>query len=104
MEPPVDDYSQFVHRVLWYVVMGILTIAVAFGAAYWVTAKGDYRACVERNAAATHTNMVLSELADAEEQDNDPHSASVLRQFRRERSDLPSCDKPPFTADHRPGE
>ena len=104
MDPPVDQFQRLVHQVLWYAVMGILTIAVAFGAAYYVQAKANYRDCIERNANAVGTNRALSKLAEAMAGGGDKVEAQVLSDFLDQRQDLPECDRPPLTRQHTPGD
>lgn len=104
LDAPVDEVQRLFHQVLWYAVMGVLTVAVAFAAAYYVQAKGEYRVCVDRNAAAMVTSQALDNLATAAEASGDKEEAAVLHQFRARRDGLttPVCDKPPFTREYHP--
>lgn len=106
MDPPVEGVESLARRVLWYTIMGMLTIMVAFGAAYWVQAKGEYRTCVNRNAVAAVTNMALDRLADAAATSGDPEEAKALHNFRDRREAVGSieCNRPPFTREYHPGE
>jgi hypothetical protein len=104
LEPPLIGLENTAKRILWYALMGVLTIAVAFGASYYVAAKGDYRVCVARNAGSSATNLALDELANAAQAEGDTKQAEVLHRFRVRRDGMitPVCNKPPFTREYQP--
>jgi hypothetical protein len=106
LDPPLSDTGLTVRVILWYFIMGALTFSVAFGAAYWVQAKSDYRSCIDRNATAAATDGALISLADAAEAQGDTREAAVLRKFqdRRDSIGTPECSRPPLTKIHRPGD
>jgi len=90
-------------RILWYAVMGILTLAVAFGSAYYVSARSSYHDCVDRNRNAQITDIALLDLATAAEIDGNKAEAEVLSRFRARREKLPGepdCPRPPFTGEY----
>lgn len=106
LDPPIAEEDGLVRRVVWYAVMGMLTFMVAFGVAFWVQAKGEYRTCVNRNAIAAATNDALDRLADAAQSSGDPDEAKALQDFRdqRENAGQVQCNRPPFTREYHPGD
>lgn len=103
LDPPVNGGDDLVRRIIWYAVAGIIMIAVAFGSAYYVSAKGSYHDCVDRNRNAQITDAALLDLAGAAEAGGDTEEAAVLNRFRARREKLPGeppCNRPPFTREY----